>query len=309
MAWRALIAALGSLLAVVVLSFAQGGGSRPASAAGSHVLFLPLMLGEPPNAAFLQKLNRYRGIGGLAPVTEDPDFSSGAAKHSRYMVENDRFEHFEIPGLPFFSPEGNTAAKGHLYQSTGPISDTEPIDRWLSGPLHGLGLLNPLLSRVGYGVFSGMNRTGAVIDHFQGVVPSVPPGFKFPFVFPKSGSRMPFDRFSGGESPDPLTTCPGYVLPTGPPVFFQFETSPSPYTHTATTQPLGGGPIQLLDTCAFSGADYANPNPTDQTIGRGILSNQNAVIVIPKSPLQPGSRYRFLVGSGSQSAGTVFDFP
>jgi len=309
MAVRALVAAGAALAAVLALWFGSEAPAREARAAGSHLLFLPLIAGEPPNPAFLQRLNLYRALGGLPPVQEDLALSRGAANHARYMVENNAFTHFEVPTLPFFTTDGKAAAQGHLYQSSGPFSSTEPIDGWIAGPLHGTGLLNPLLTSVVFGLYSGMTGTGAVINHFQGIVSAVPKGFAFPFVFPKAGSKMPIDRYPGGETPDPLTACPNFVAPSGPPIYFQFDSPPNAYTYTASSQLSAGGSVSPLESCAFSGQDYVNPNPADQSIGRSVLSKQNAVIVLPKSPLAPGRRYMVSVGSGNRVASTAFDYP
>jgi hypothetical protein len=46
-----------------------------------------------------------------------------------------------------------------------------------------------------------------------------------------------------------------------------------------------------IEHCAFDAPSYRNQNPTGQEFGRWNLRASGAVMIIPRSPLRPGSRY------------------
>ena len=41
----------------------------------------------------------------------------------------------------------------------------------------------------------------------------------------------------------------------------------------------------------FSETSYTNPDPVQQSLGRGILASRDAIVLIPRQPLTPGARY------------------
>jgi hypothetical protein len=46
-----------------------------------------------------------------------------------------------------------------------------------------------------------------------------------------------------------------------------------------------------LPSCVFTAATYTNPDPTTQALGRALLSPRDAIVLIPRAPLKPGSSY------------------
>ncbi len=94
------------------------------------------------------------------------------------------------------------------------------IDSWMTGPFHGIGIIDPQLRKVGFGSYreagSGW-QMGATLDVLRGLGP-LPASVKFPVRFPKAGGTTHLSSYNGFESPDPLTSCPDYTAPSGLPL-------------------------------------------------------------------------------------------
>jgi hypothetical protein len=52
---------------------------------------------------------------------------------------------------------------------------------------------------------------------------------------------------------------------------------------------------RLLEHCVFDEGTYRNRDRVQQQLGRSILAARNAIILIPREPLRPGSSYRAVV--------------
>ena len=125
--------------------------------------------------------------------------------------------------------------------------------------------------------------------------------------FPGDLSILPLAQLSyrGGESPDPLTPCPGYnpgmgqPISTGLPLFALLPNAPAAGTVTATLTRQGS----LVESCVYDETSYTNPNPDDQTLGRQVLAGRHQVVVVPRAPLVSGSTYA--VSVASMDAGTM----
>src|SRR5262249_16027233 len=87
--------------------------------------------------------NLYGGLGGLAAGTENPDWSAGDLQHAHYMVATDTIGHSEDPGSPFYTADGDAAARNSNVAGTSDLSATEgwAVDSWMSGPFHAIGIL------------------------------------------------------------------------------------------------------------------------------------------------------------------------
>ena len=91
-----------------------------------------------------------------------------------------------------------------------------------------------------------------------------------------------------GETPSPLTSCPGYSAPSGLPVLLIFGGGrPAPVVGAHSFR---DGQTSL-EHCVFSGSTYTNPDSSMQSLGRGILQARNAVVLIPRAPLTPAGDY------------------
>jgi len=184
---------------------------------------------DPPvqHLSWLEVLNQYRGLAHLAPVVEDPSLSQADRLHTEYLVRNfpeairsgagfGADAHREDFRRPNYTDEGARAASGSLVDEWEMPSRTEKqraddlskpyliyppsesaapewnIDRWISVPFHRPQILNPLLKRVGYGMYCASALCAASLDTFHGVAvvaqPSLPA--KQPIEFPPEGSQM-----------------------------------------------------------------------------------------------------------------------
>ena len=260
--------------------------------AGSQVQWLPYtMVQGPLLPAWLERVNAYRAQAGLAGVDYDPVWSYGTWLHARYIVKEDELTHTEDPKSPWYTPEGALAGQKSNVMGYGSVTirDTQAIDVWMRAPFHALGILDPRLTRVGFGSYRenvGVIRMAAVLDVIRGIDWRVP----FPadvVVWPGNGVTVPLRTFSG-EWPDPLTSCPGYTVPAGLPILVL-----APGKSVQKARVYEGG--HLLDVCAFDAHTYSNPDKAAQDLARSILDMRGATVIIPRSPLEPGKAYRVVV--------------
>jgi Cysteine-rich secretory protein family len=108
-------------------------------------------------------------------------------------------------------------------------------------------------------------------------------------VWPGDGSAVPLVRFAGVESPDPLTSCPGWTALSGLPLLIH---RPKPTEVISATLTDGNRPGPKL--CSLTALTYVNPKPLDQAQGRALLLPGNAIL-LPKAPLVAGHLYRVQV--------------
>lgn len=286
-----------ALLGVVSWAASASAGSTQPRAIGpmaTQAVYLPLVAGAPAGPAvspWLSYLNRIRALGNLAAVTGNATYSDGAYKHSIYMVKNDVIEHDEDPALPFYTDEGKAAAQqSNIMVSTNTsTSDETAIDGWILGPFHGVGILDPKLRETGFGSYreaDGGWQMAAALNVLSGRLSS-PPGFTFPVKWPADGATSWFTSYTGGEFPDPLSSCPGYTVPSGAPVYLMIGSGSVTPVVTATSFKRGGSD---LEHCVYTEATYSNTTePGGQTLGQQVLDGRDAIILMPRAPLTPGT--------------------
>ena len=243
----------------------------------------PVHIDATPTAGggWLDRLNAWRASTGLSGLTEVPLWSTGDYDHSLYMVKNDLVTHYETPGTPYYTTDGDAAARNGNIQvsSTTSTSDQQIIDWWMAAPFHAMGMMDPRLSQTGFGSYREVKsgwQEGGTLDTLRG---NSFTGGTYPVFFPGNGTTEPLTTYNGGEFPDPLQACSGYTAPTGLPVFIQVggnvATTASP-VHSFT----GNG--VPLEHCII---DSTVPSVGSNLTGRG------GVIVVPKLPLQNGVKY------------------
>jgi hypothetical protein len=236
-------------------------------------------------------VNFYRATAGLPALSENPTWSDGAWLHARYIVKNDLVFHYENPGNAWYTPEGHAAAEAsNLFGSFNPNETIEgTIEQWMQGPFHAVGILDPGLTKTGYGIFNepdGGLETGAALDIIRGLGP-IPPSISFPIRWPGAGSQVPVAAHLG-EYPNPLTSCPGYQAPTGLPILLLV--GPGDMVPTVTDHSFSSAG-QPLDHCVFDETTYINPDNKARDLGQGILGSRDAIVLIPRAPLTPGAQY------------------
>jgi len=262
---------------------------------------------------WLDPLNRYRQSAGLARVTANSRFSHGDYLHSRYVVKNlgariaahenlGAEMHFEDPSKPWYSVAGAVAGRaGDVDEMWDPHGNASPpwaIDNWMQSPFHRLPILNPHLHSVGYGYDCEGGVCIAALNLNSDVDPllSAPAPLAIPIEYPPEGASIDMNSFDG-EWPDPLTSCADYSLPAGFPITIQLGSMVN--THfTSITLKQTAPTVAVLETCAFDGNSYRNPDPGAQKMMREQLSNFGAIVIMPRAPLKRGDYAISIVAGG-----------
>jgi uncharacterized protein YkwD len=255
-----------------------------------------------PAESWLTYLNHFRTLGGLPALQNSPALSSGSLLHSRYMVLNDTpIAHSQSSNNPLYTPEGNQAAKNsNIFATTQIQADhTWAINFWISAPFHLTPIIDPRLETVGYGGFNAPNgtfRMAAVLDvHSERGSGS---DATYPVYFPGDGTTTWVVRHSLFEWPDPLASCPGYQRPTGSPIVLQLGDGSITPRVTSFSLAVNG---RVIESCLFTETSYTNPDNYAQATGRKILDEQDAIVIMPRSPLLGNSTYTATVVANGQA--------
>jgi hypothetical protein len=123
---------------------------------------------------WLERVNYYRQVAGLAAVVESQAYNADLAKHVAYMLFNVPAEglwHGETPGRPGYTPEGDRAAEESnlLFGGSG-ITPAQAIDAWMNSIQHRYGILRPDLTTTGFGLGCDSQNCGAGLNVIRGIV-------------------------------------------------------------------------------------------------------------------------------------------
>jgi hypothetical protein len=249
-------------------------GPPPVIAAGPPPTATPC----PLSVGWLGRFNFFRATAGLPPVTENATWGNGDYLHSKWMVKNNLASHDETPGTPFYTTAGDTAGNsGNIaVSSTTSTPDNSAIDWWMAAPFHAMAMMDPRLTTTGFGAYrenrpSGWDA-GFTLDTSRGNPFS---GGSYPVMWPGNGKTVPLRTYSGNESPNPLSACPGYTGTVGLPVFIQVGGN----VNTTVTAHSFKGNGAALASCAIDSGDFSS------------LYYRGGVILIPQAPLAPGVTY------------------
>lgn len=250
---------------------------------------------------WLARVNFYRAMAALPPVAEDPNLSVGPFEHARYMVRNDVIKHAESPRDSWATLAGAVAAgSSNLAGSWKPEPDSWAIDNWMQAPFHAVGILDPALRNVGFGIFrksDGQLQTAAALDIVHGREPSAAETAKFPVMWPANGMTVPIGEHTS-EWPSPLTSCKGYVSPAGLPIIVQLGSGSLIPFGTKSMLWLGK---ERVEHCIFDETSYKNPVAAEEQLGRSILAARDAIVIVPKYPLRSGATYRVTLESSGRT--------
>jgi uncharacterized protein YkwD len=240
---------------------------------------------------WLALTNFYRAMAQLPPVIENTTLSTGCWLHARYIVKNNILLHWEEYENPWFTLEGAMAAQSSniLACSSESIPFDQAFNAWMAGPFHALGILDPRLQQTGYGSYreSGSGyKMAAVLDIARGRR-ELPSNITFPILWPGPKTSVPL-RMHWNETPSPLTSCPGYAAPVGLPVIVQMGPGNRTPRVTAHTFSHDGVP---LEHCVFDEMSYTNPDESQQELIRMALDARDAIVLVPRAPLEPGASY------------------
>jgi uncharacterized protein YkwD len=258
---------------------------------------------EPgPSATWLEALNYYRTLGGAPPVTEDPALSAGDLAHARYTLATGRLAHDQNVPHPTASAAGLRAAQhSNGWASTGTgQAQREPVDAWTSSIGHGLAMLRPEMRTTGWAMLQdpaspSSLRATAWLDVYSG-----PEGAR-----PAQITTMPIDQAVIDADVTPVAsqhvvaTCPGYREADRLPLLWV----------RLPHQPSGAATVQVrrdgvnVAACAFTGATYANSDPSWGPYYRTMLQTTPVVGIVLAEQYRDGAGYTVAM-SVPTSAGT-----
>jgi hypothetical protein len=258
----------------------------------------PVAIIGPP---WLNLFNHVREMAGLTAVPEKYPLTTGSELHSQYMVMNNRaVAHSQDANNPYYDPAGHQAAKnGNLFAT----SQTDAnylwgVNFWISAPFHLIRIISPDLQAVGYGDFIGSGgdvNMAAVMDVGSDRAQTAP-DVTYPIFFPGDGTETWVVRHSLYEWPDPVGSCPGYTRPTGAPIMVQLGDGRITPSVSSFTLSMEG---KVLDACLFDETSYRNADSYAQGVGRTVLDEQDAVVILPRQPLAADAEYTVqLVANG-----------
>ena len=245
-----------------------------------------------PEPEWLRYLNQFRRETDLPLLVENSEWSEGSQLHSIYMVKTDLVRHAEISASPWYTEAGALAAEsGILFADPWEAVSLESmINYWISTPFSLVPVIDPELYAVGFGLYRealGKVRVAATLDVKQGLG-TLPATVIYPLPFPRDGGQTWILKSVFPERPQPLTSCPGYARVTGPPIILQI--GPGDQTPQVTEHTFRRGETEL-EHCIFDETTYVNPAPALQERGRLILDQRDAIVLIPRAPLQAGQSY------------------
>ena len=251
------------------------------------------------DAGWLETLNYYRLSSGVEPVTENPIFSANAMKHSIYLAKSDPKyftgifvnPHSENPESPYYTIEGANSGTNLTFTAR----ESDAIDSWMQAPLHAIGLLRDNLKTTGYATAID-DRTGAAytgLDVLNGLVGSR----REIITFPGDGAIVRLNKFKG-ETPDPRESCGNdWEKFRGLPIFASFISTPPRDITGQIVTPEGKTLLPGDDLCVVTQYSWVS---TDRVISYGneIMAGEKLVLLIAKSPLNPGEHSVTVSGTG-----------
>jgi len=248
-------------------------------------------------SASVARLNTLRAWAGLRSVSTDASLSEGCWLHARYMAENNYVGHSEDPANRWYTAAGARAA-GASNCALG-ADGVAAINYWAAGPFHAVGMLDPELRTVGFGSYRTSGGRGAAALN---VLPSLristaSDSAAYPVEWPGQGAVIDIGAYRGGELPNPLAGT-GYSTPSGLPLIVQFgagERMPAIYSSHLCRDGVG------LAHRTYGEATYRNAIESQQRLGRSILDSRDAVVLVPRDPLTPGTYHATI----KTSAGTA----
>lgn len=241
----------------------------------------------PPAASWLQTINQARAGSGLEPMVDEPAWTDPIVKHLVYLRDTPAEfftgeyvnRHRENPASPYYTPEG---ANSHNVLSEGAVrTERRVMEGWLAAPFHALLGLTPTSNRAAFAMLDGKAAA-----KFGAAVP-IPVQPTVPVITPGNGAVTSLTSFRG-ESPDPRDPCPEPELWRGLPLIVQLPYAP-PAGITARMVLPHGIAVAESDLCVVSEQNYVPRDPIYGAAGKAILDSADAVLIIPRDPLTPGT--------------------
>lgn len=287
--------------------------SSPSAQPSPKLVAMAESSNHPPAAressAWLERVNHWRTLAGLRAIVSDPELNAAAKDHARYLVKHalegkaDELDgggaHTEDPSDRWYTREGLAAAQN---SDVDPpcrgcmlTSASEHVDGLVAVPFHRVRILDPAVTKGGYGSYTENGLQGAVL--YMPVPPEDAATFAHPVEFPPDGSSLGFAAYQSGEWPDPLTSCPDYNAPTGLPITLQLGRR---LVADVSDYSLREG-TQTLESCVFNASTYNNPDEDTQSLARDILKGWGTAVLIPRQPLASGQTYTVSITANGET--------
>jgi pSer/pThr/pTyr-binding forkhead associated (FHA) protein len=261
-----------------------------------------------PSPIWLKQLNDFRAAVNLPPVVSNEKLTEGDQKHAIYLLKNYATEihagilgpevHTEDSSNSWYTPEGEEA--GHasdIAEQTAPPGAKLPnpldwaIEGWMVAPFHRLPILSPVLRQVGFAYECEDGMCVALLNVLSGTEPLPRYGapLEHPILFPPDGAAIPSRmRALDVEWPNPLSGCDGFAFPTGLPMSVQLGSMVDAQLNSFSITRTDGAEVEA---CGFDANSYYNSDDRERTSVINNLRGHGAVIIVPRRPLDPGSRY------------------
>lgn len=257
---------------------------------------------EAAGTDWLQYVNIFRSQASLPPLLENTTWSLDSSLHSRYMTYTGNLSHNEDPASQYYTKGGQAAGENGNIAAGWVGSDPFKwaINYWMSAPFHAIPIIDPQLYSTGFAEYrdvAGAQPLTATMDVRRGLG-AMPEGVTFPIMYPRDGGLTWVLRYSLPEFPEALSTCAGYVQPTGAPIILQLGDGRGVPNVTATALYRDG---EYLAHCRFDETNFTHPNEWRQKSARLILDNRDAIVIIPQQPLLPNSTYSVRVDANGQT--------
>jgi hypothetical protein len=281
---------------------ASSGGASPLQESASHSVST---VGAFTSTPWLDEINRYRAAAGLSAVADNTVWDAGIADHLNYMANTPasyytgayQSLHTENPSSPYYTAAGaQEAAASDLFEGAVGWTPMQFIDGWLAAPFHAVGMLRPALQQV---AFDSNSTTGdAGLDVISGLTGSSTTSG--PVLFPGPGMTTNLTSF-GGEVPDPLQTCGWTGDSVGLSLIALLPSAPTSGLTAMLAGPDGTESTSAGNLCVVDENTYMSTDPVYGPTGLSILQSDNAVFLIPRTPLASGS-YTATINQASASA-------
>jgi hypothetical protein len=251
---------------------------------------------------WLTYLNYIRSLANLGPVIEDLNLSRGIVEHARYMVKNNVIKHDQDPSRPYFTREGQEAARNSniIASQAADLNFKKNIEAWITCAFHGLCIIDPMLQRSGYGDYTEQRRrgfqAGGGLDVLRGRE-RLSESFQYPVMWPADGKVTHLTSYIGNEWPDPIIGS-GFIAPTGAPVYLLLGNGTVRPSVTSSSFQLDG---RELPHITIDETNYRNPDRKSQDVARIVMRTRSAIILIPQHPLIPGRKYDVSITSNDMT--------
>jgi uncharacterized protein YkwD len=257
----------------------------------------------------LARVNAYRKLTGLGPVSVSAKLSEGCLAHAKYLAANQGEmathgldPHRERKDLPGYTEKGYKAGMASVIASSGGYLDggwpTGAVSVWMATFYHRVPMLNPHLKKIGIGYVLDVDRrlSHVVMDVQSGVdwTGVINDRERVPVMFPAEDQKAVPVLFGLGmpESPNPL-----------PPEASQSRISAGyPVTITFPRRVrIRNVKVTLAirrDNASESGSNDVPAwvsSPDKPAIQNSAITQGSTICIVSKAPLNAGTTYRVTV--------------